>query len=191
MTRKTITFVLLLVANLVFADERLTDERRIIRAAMSAGRCDGVEGVSLRLGFTFEELKYTDHCWAMAQSKIVPSAKETGKCESVATLPGIYPLGADAEKRFVYQCWMDAGIRDLDSCIGMIEVGDTSSIPSIVKVLRRNAPIRMGKARRLAIIDTAGACMEAFARINGLSQRRVRAAARNWGGTWVDWAGQK
>jgi hypothetical protein len=86
---------------------------------------------------------------------------------------------------------MDAGIRDLDSCIGMIEAGDKSSIPRILKVLRRNAPVRMGMSDRFGIIDTAGACMDAFGRINGLLERQVRARAANWGGTWGQWARQR
>ncbi len=82
---------------------------------------------------------------------------------------------------------MAAPQMDLDSCIGMMEVGDASSVPLIVATLKRNPPERMDDGR-YAIIDTAGACIGAFERI---TRRKARDAARDWGGSWTTWAAAK
>jgi hypothetical protein len=88
-------FILLLVAYPALPSERVTDEQRIIRAAMAAGGCEGTEEISLRLDFSLEELRYTDRCWAAAQKKIVSLAMTNGNCEAVQDLPGIYPMGRE------------------------------------------------------------------------------------------------
>lgn len=181
---------IVLLASPALSEKRLPEEQRIIRSAMQAKNCEGTEKIMLRLGFSPEELLYTERCWSEAQKRIVPPAMAKNDCAAVESIPGIYPLGADAEKRFVYHCWMDAGLRDLDSCIGITEAGDATSIPHIVRVLRRNPPRWTGR-KRLAMIDTAAACLVPFARIQGLSDAQVRAAARDWGGNWRAWASER
>jgi hypothetical protein len=116
---------------------------------------------------------------------IAAQAMASGRCENVMRLPGIYPAGSPPEvQRFVYHCWMAQGQMDLDSCLAMRQVGDASSVLSIVTVLKRNQPMRRDDGN-YALIDTAGVCMAAFERI---TRREARDAAREWGGSWVTWA---
>lgn len=162
-------------------------EQMEIDAAMRADDCRMVDDVILMLDITPAQQRYVERCHALRQREIVSAAMSRHDCTAVMRIPGIYPRAAEAGgQRFVYHCWMAAGQQDLDSCIGMIEVGDATSLPLIVAVLQRNPPARLKDG--FAVIDTAGACMSAFERI---TRRKARDAAPGWGGTWPEWAAQR
>ncbi len=156
-----------------------------IEAAMRSNDCSIVDDVVLMLGFDDRQTQFVQRCQAQWRREIVPPAMAANNCDAVMRLPGYYPRGLpDDAGRFVYHCWMAAGQMDLDSCIGMTEVGDQSSVPLIVAVLKRTPPER-SPSGQWSVIDTAGACIAAFERI---THRKARDAAPAWGPAWSEWA---
>ncbi len=177
-----------LVAAPVAADEPPPrKERNEIRRAIMSKDCSAVDHVFLRVGLTDEQVAFVEDCWSKRQREIVPSAMNRRDCDAVLALPGIYPTGSVAEKRFVYHCWVTHELRDLDSCIALIDVGDQSSLRPIVKVLRRNQPLRHSNGG-LTLIDTATACLSAYQRITKISGAELRRRAAAWGGEWSRWS---
>ena len=163
-------------------------EQMEIEAAILARDCRFVDETSLMLHVNEQQREFVENCWSQRQREIIAPAMASGRCENVMRLPGIYPNGSPPkDQRFVYHCWMAHGQMDLDSCIGMIQVGDATSVPWIITVLKRNEPTRMENGE-YTMIDTAGACVEAFERI---TRRKARDAAREWGGSWASWAAQR
>lgn len=162
-------------------------EAEEIRAAKAGNDCSAVDKVFLRVNLSAEDRAFVENCWDVRQSEIVPRAMSSNDCRAVITLPGMYPRGTDEEKRFVYHCWMRLTGRDLDSCIGMIEVGDRTSLPLILRVLGRNEPVRHPSGG-MSLIDTAGACLEALQRIESLDEPALRKRAATWSRAWRRWA---
>lgn len=156
-----------------------------IDAAMRSNDCSIVDNVVLMLDVDDQRKEFVRKCQVQRRREIVLSAMAAHDCGAVMRLPGYYPRGLpDGAQRFVYHCWMAADQMDLDSCIGMTEVGDQSSLPLIVAVLQRTPPER-SPSGRWDVIDTAGACLGAFERI---THRKARDAAPAWGPAWSDWA---
>jgi len=125
------------------------------------------------------------------QRQIVATARAHDDCGSVERLPGIYPMGDVGEKRFVYRCWMNDAIREMDACIGMIEIADEESVSAIVSVLRRNEPVRSPTDGRVHLIDTASACLSALATATSSTPEAIREKSKGWSAMWRMWAEQK
>jgi hypothetical protein len=94
--------------------------------------------------------------------------------------------GSDAEKRATYHCWIDNSARDLDSCIGLKESGDKSSVPFIERVLLRNQP-SVDDRGNVLLVDTAGACLAALQRIEQIETAELHRRAATWSPMWKRW----
>lgn len=166
-------------------------ELSTIEKAMASQTCTGTESITLRLGFSLAEHHFLDRCWTVLQSAIVPKALQEGSCSAVLHLPGVHPrTRPEAEQRFVYYCWMSAGLRDMDSCIGMSEIGDSTSLPYIRLVLKRTPPVR-SKDGEVGLYDTSLACMDALRRVSGVGSSELLDEITLWGPGWAQWAAQE
>ena len=181
--------VLALLASCHHMVSPVQDNERL-RQAFATNNCRLVDKVFFAMPQTDAEREFLWACWAQRQREIVPTAMSRGDCRAVLTLPGMYPLGSDDDKRFVYHCWMREPQMDLDTCIGMTEVGDATSRELIISALQRNPPVRMPQPsdRKFALIDTAGACLSALQRIDGLNEEQLKTAASRWGEVWAEWS---
>ena len=94
--------------------------------------------------------------------------------------------GNDAEKRATYHCWIEHTERDLDSCLGLKDVGDKSSVPLIERVLLRNEPT-VDDRGNIHLIDTAGACLAALERIEQIDTAALHRRAATWSPAWQRW----
>lgn len=165
-------------------------EREALNRALRTGDCAAVDDVWLRIGFSEAEGRFVADCWKKRQAEIIPRAMETNRCEPALDLPGVYPQRSAAENRFVHHCWMRHAVRDLDSCIAMMELGDETSLGLVVTVLKRNEPTP-DPSGKLHLIDTAHACLSAYQRIEKLTAAVTHLRAAGWSGRWRRWSRQQ
>ena len=166
-------------------------QERQIERAMATNDCRLVDDVYMFVPPSGPAREFVDACWDTRQKEIIPAAMQRRDCEATLELPGYYPFGQeDAWQRFVYHCWVKLTERHLDSCIGLIQVGDESSIPYLIKALKETPPVQSDDGT-WNLVDTAGACLDAWQRIENLSAEQLRARASELSPRWKAWAAKQ
>ena len=185
---KAASFAISLLLLGACAHGRVNDvERRNIARAMATNDCRLVDDVFMFVEPSGAEREFVDACHDKRQVEIISAAMRRNDCKMVLRLPGYYPEGLEPSwQRFVYHCWIQNEQRDHDSCIGLMQVGDASSVPLLIIALKRNEPI--AHDGKLEMIDTTAHCLEALQHVEKLSDAQLRARAAQWSPRWKAWA---